>query len=229
MQRTREAISNANPNTREGAEEAGRRGRRAQRGRLPAAAGSGRRAGAAVGLGPRRGDRADGRARPAAGRTRAAGRRPASDGGQWRDPGAAPQNRATASGRSPRRCRSFAARVEHARARARWPTRPRTSRAGSSAGRLDRQLVERQERLFRRMLDAGRTLQGKRGGRAQGAAEHDGDRRQRPSAAGAARSPAGRRRSPAGSHRGKSCSSFSPEERRLVVDYFRRLSEGPGR
>ena len=32
------------------------------------------------------------------------------------------------------------------------------------AGRLDRQLVERQERLFRRMLDAGRTLQGTRGG-----------------------------------------------------------------
>ena len=28
-------------------------------------------------------------------------------------------------------------------------------------GRLDRQIVERQERLFRRMLDAGRTLQGK--------------------------------------------------------------------
>ena len=29
------------------------------------------------------------------------------------------------------------------------------------AGRLDRQMVERQERLFRRMLDAGRTLQGR--------------------------------------------------------------------
>ena len=28
------------------------------------------------------------------------------------------------------------------------------------SGRLDRETVERQERLFRRMLDAGRTLQG---------------------------------------------------------------------
>ena len=55
------------------------------------------------------------------------------------------------------------------------------------AGRLDRQLVERQERLFRRMLDAGRTLQGTRGGRAQGAPEHHGDRRQRAAAAGAPR------------------------------------------
>ena len=75
------------------------------------------------------------------------------------------------------------------------------------AGRLDRQMVERQERLFRRMLDAGRTLQGTRGGRAEGAAEHHGDRRQRAAAASAPRASSRVRTDGCGSRPGKSCSS----------------------
>ena len=96
------------------------------------------------------------------------------------------------------------------------------------AGRLDRQVVERQERLFRRMLDAGRTLQGR---------EED-DQKERQSTAATADSvrlpPAlrarlteddGRLRVPSW----EELQRLSPEERRLVVDYFRRLSESPSR
>jgi uncharacterized protein DUF4175 len=96
------------------------------------------------------------------------------------------------------------------------------------SGRLDRQLVERQERLFRRMLDAGRTLQGR---------EED-ERKERQSTTATDDSvhlpPAlrarlagddGRLRVPSW----EELQRFSPEERRLVVDYFRRLSEGAGR
>jgi hypothetical protein len=91
------------------------------------------------------------------------------------------------------------------------------------AGRLDRQIVERQERLFRRMLDAGRTLQGR---------EED-ERKERQSTVAKDDSvhlpPALRARL-----RGddglrvptwEELQQLSPEERRLVVDYFRRLSE----
>jgi hypothetical protein len=93
------------------------------------------------------------------------------------------------------------------------------------AGRLDRQMVERQERLFRRMLDAGRTLQGR---------EED-ERKERQSTVATDDSvhlpPALRARL-----QGEDglrvptwdeLQQLSPEERRLVVDYFRRLSE-PG-
>jgi hypothetical protein len=96
------------------------------------------------------------------------------------------------------------------------------------SGRLDRQLVERQERLFRRMLDAGRTLQGR---------EED-ERKERQSTTATDDSvhlpPAlrarladddGRLRVPSW----EELQRFSPEERRLVVDYFRRLSEGTAR
>ncbi len=96
------------------------------------------------------------------------------------------------------------------------------------AGRLDRQVVERQERLFRRMLDAGRTLQGKE--------EDDQKERQSTTAADdSVRLPpalrarltddAGRLRVPTWDE----LQRLSPEERRLVVDYFRRLSESPAR
>ena len=91
------------------------------------------------------------------------------------------------------------------------------------AGRIDRQTVERQQRLFRRMLDAGRTLEG----------EEQDERKERQSKSGddsnAALPPAlrarleenGRARFPSWDE----LQRLSPEERRLVVDYFRQLSE----
>jgi hypothetical protein len=94
------------------------------------------------------------------------------------------------------------------------------------SGRLDRQIVERQERLFRHMLDAGRTLQGR---------EED-ERKERQSITATDDSvhlpPALRARLLGEDNRlrvptWEELQQFSPEERRLVVDYFRRLSE-PG-
>ncbi|HEY7614553.1 MAG TPA: DUF4175 family protein [Gemmatimonadales bacterium] len=96
------------------------------------------------------------------------------------------------------------------------------------AGRLDRQVVERQERLFRRMLDAGRTL--------QGTEEDERKERQSTTATGdSVRLPPalraklseenGRLRVPTWDE----LQQLSPEERRLVVDYFRLLSESPAR
>jgi hypothetical protein len=91
-------------------------------------------------------------------------------------------------------------------------------------GRLDRQVVERQERLFRRMLDAGRTLQGR---------EED-QQKERQSTAATDDSvhlpPALRARLTGDDDRlrvptWEELQQLSPEERRLVVDYFRRLSE----
>jgi hypothetical protein len=93
-------------------------------------------------------------------------------------------------------------------------------------GRIDRQIVERQERLFRRMLDAGRTLQGR---------EED-ERKERQSTTATADSvhlpPALRARLMGDDDRLRvptwdELQRLSPEERRLVVDYFRRLS-APG-
>ncbi len=92
------------------------------------------------------------------------------------------------------------------------------------AGRFDRQVVERQERLFRRMLDAGRTLQGR---------EED-EQKERQSTTATEDSvrlpPALRARLEQDGDRlrvptWEELQEFSPEERRLVVDYFRRLSE----
>lgn len=95
------------------------------------------------------------------------------------------------------------------------------------AGRLDRETVARQERLFRRMLDAGRTLQGE---------ERDEQKeRQSTSASGdSVRLPpalrarladeAGRLRVPTW----EELQHLSPSERRLVVDYFRRLASPEG-
>jgi hypothetical protein len=91
-------------------------------------------------------------------------------------------------------------------------------------GRLDRQIVERQERLFRRMLDAGRTLQGR---------EED-ERKERRSMTSTSDSvhlpPALQAKLMGDDDRlrvptWEELQQLSPEERRLVVDYFRRLSE----
>jgi hypothetical protein len=96
------------------------------------------------------------------------------------------------------------------------------------AGRLDRQIVERQERLFRRMLDAGRTLQGR---------EED-ERKERQSTTATEDSvhlpPALRARLQTDDNRlrvptWEELQELSPEERRLVVDYFRRLSQPSSR
>ena len=92
------------------------------------------------------------------------------------------------------------------------------------SGRLDRQIVERQERLFRRMLDAGRTLQGR---------EED-EKKERQSTTASDDSihlpPALRARLQNDGQElrvpsWEELQQLSPEERRLVVDYFRRLSQ----
>jgi hypothetical protein len=96
------------------------------------------------------------------------------------------------------------------------------------AGRLDRSVVERQERLFRRMLDAGRTLQGR---------EED-EKKERQSTTATDDSvhlpPALRARLQGDGERVRvptwdELQQLSPDERRLVVDYFRRLSDSPTR
>ena len=92
------------------------------------------------------------------------------------------------------------------------------------AGRLDRETVDRQERLFRRMLDAGRTLQGQ---------EQD-ENKERQSTAPTTDTlrlpPALRTRLLGDDNRirmpdWESLQRLSPEERRLVLEYFQRLSQ----
>ena len=93
------------------------------------------------------------------------------------------------------------------------------------SGRIDRPTVERQEKLFHRMLDAGRTLQGSD-------ADPDQERKSTSASGDSVRLPpalqarltdrSGRLRMPSWDE----LQRFAPEERRLVVDYFRRLAEG---
>jgi hypothetical protein len=92
------------------------------------------------------------------------------------------------------------------------------------AGRLERQTVERQQRLFRRMLDAGRTLQG----------HEEDEKKERQSTTATNDSihlPPALRARLEDEHRRlrvptwEELQQLSPEERRLVVDYFRRLSQ----
>jgi hypothetical protein len=89
-------------------------------------------------------------------------------------------------------------------------------------GRLDRELVERQERLFRRLLDAGRTLE----------SDEEDEQRERVSEAAdpgnvvlpeASEAPvaAPRYRFPTW----EELRALSPEVRRLILDYFRRLND----
>ncbi|MGH7703231.1 MAG: hypothetical protein ACREMO_09060, partial [Gemmatimonadales bacterium] len=95
------------------------------------------------------------------------------------------------------------------------------------AGRIDRATVERQERLFRRMLDAGRSLQGQE--------EDEKKERQSTTAAGDSVHLPPALRARLGEDAATRLPSWevlqqlSPEERRLVVEYFRRLSgQGSG-
>jgi hypothetical protein len=95
------------------------------------------------------------------------------------------------------------------------------------ANQLDRETVQRQERLFRRMLDAGRTLRG----------EEEDERKERQSTAAKEGEvklpPALRRRLGEGDAirfpTWDELQRLSPEERRMVTEYFRRLASNPGR
>lgn len=93
-------------------------------------------------------------------------------------------------------------------------------------GRLNQDVVDRQQKLFKRMLDAGRTLQG----------EEDDEKKERQSttakdaAAGVPPPLDPRIRNGTGEIRLPSWEALqrlSPEERRRVVDYFQRLTQGP--
>jgi hypothetical protein len=91
-------------------------------------------------------------------------------------------------------------------------------------GRLDQEILDRQERLFRRLLDAGRSLE----------SEEDDQRRERVSETaqlGNVRLPTSDD-VPVGAPRFRYPSweelrSLSPEQRRLVLEYFRRLNRAP--
>jgi hypothetical protein len=87
-------------------------------------------------------------------------------------------------------------------------------------GRLDRQTVERQERLYRRLLDAGRTLRGEE-------PDDQKDRTSRAARGDSVHRPLGL--VPVPSHRvpyptWEELRALTPAERRLVLEYFRRLN-----
>ncbi|MGH7631734.1 MAG: DUF4175 family protein, partial [Gemmatimonadales bacterium] len=92
------------------------------------------------------------------------------------------------------------------------------------AQRLDRETVQRQERLFRRMLDAGRTLQGQQEDEQkerESTTAKDDDPRLPPALRAKPGEDDDRPRVPSW----EELQRLSPEERRLVVDYFRRLAQ----
>jgi hypothetical protein len=90
-------------------------------------------------------------------------------------------------------------------------------------GRLDRRTVERQERLFRRLLDAGRTLEGEE-------PDPERDRTSRAARPDSVRRPAAL--TPGATGRGPrvryptwdELRGLTPEQRRLVLEYYRRLN-----
>ncbi len=89
------------------------------------------------------------------------------------------------------------------------------------AAQLDRNTIQRQEQLFRRMLDAGRTLRSDR-------PDDRLERRSEQAADGLIRVPD--EMAPTAGPRfeypsWESLSELSPEDRRLVLDYFRRINE----
>jgi len=128
------------------------------------------------------------------------------------------------------RQRALAQELERMRAQGQADAKPLGEEAQDLArslerGRLDRETVQRQERLFRRMLDAGRTLQGK---------EED-ERKERQSETakpGEIHLPAALQAQLLGRDGAirlptwEQLQRFTPEERRLVTEYFRRLAGG---
>lgn len=91
-------------------------------------------------------------------------------------------------------------------------------------GHLDRDTIERQERLFRRLLDAGRTLRSDdpdENLERQGETAREGN--VRIPAVSASEIPGGELRYPYPGW--DALVVFTPEERRLVLEYFRRINE----
>ena len=126
------------------------------------------------------------------------------------------------------RQRALAQELERLRAQGQADAKPLGEEARDLArelerGRLDRETVTRQERLFRRMLDAGRTLQGQE--------EDEQKERQSETAKGELQLPPALRAQLLGKDgirlpTWEQLQRLSPEERRLVTDYFRRLTGG---
>lgn len=93
------------------------------------------------------------------------------------------------------------------------------------AGQLDRRTIERQERLFRRLLDQGRTLRGDE-------EDEQTERQSQTARPENGRLPPALRPGAAGKGpkypypTWEQLQQLSPEERRLILDYFRRLNEG---
>jgi cell division protein FtsB len=126
------------------------------------------------------------------------------------------------------RQRALAQELERLRAQGQADAKPLGDEARDLArelerGRLDRETVTRQERLFRRMLDAGRTLQGQdEDQRKERQSETAKNELQLPPALRAELLGRGGIKLPTWEQLQK----LSPEERRLVTDYFRRLTGG---
>lgn len=126
------------------------------------------------------------------------------------------------------RQRALAQELERLRAQGQTDAKPLGEEARDLArqlerGQLDREMVARQERLFRRMLDAGRTLQGKE--------EDQQKERQSETAKDELQLPPALRAELLGRDgirlpTWEQLQRLSPEERRLVTDYFRRLTGG---
>src|SRR3989449_2691523 len=91
------------------------------------------------------------------------------------------------------------------------------------AGRLDQQTIQRQERLYRRLLDAGRTLSGSE-------PDEKTERTSRPAIGDSVHLPALLKPGATGAGprlrypTWEELSGLTPEQRRLVLEYFRRLN-----
>ena len=94
------------------------------------------------------------------------------------------------------------------------------------AGRLDQRTIERQQRLYHRLLDAGRTL-------SNDEPDQNKERQSRPATGDSVRVPAALKPGATGAGprlrypTWDELQSLTPEQRRLVLDYFRRLNAPP--
>ena len=128
------------------------------------------------------------------------------------------------------RQRALAQELERLRAEGQLDTKQLGDEARDLAralerGRLDREMIARQERLFRRMLDAGRTLQGREEDEQkerQSEVAKPGEIRLPPALRAELLGRDGQIRLPTW----EQLQRLSPEERRLVTEYFRRLTGG---
>ena len=94
------------------------------------------------------------------------------------------------------------------------------------AGRLDTRTIQRQERLYRKLLDAGRTLSGEE-------PDEQKDRTSRSAIGDSVHIPGVLQPGATGAGpkvrypTWDELSGLTPEQRRLVLEYFRRLNEPP--